>query len=78
MTEAQRKAQKRRFRLEDKQPLQPVLLLLGDRPHTIASRAHQGGVARYRKSLQPGQLSMSAMSKMGGGRPKALTLKDVL
>lgn len=43
---------------------------------TATSRARAGGNARYLNSLQPGEMSMAEMGRKGG-RPTALTLKDL-
>ena len=40
------------------------------------TRAKQGGNARYLKSLQPGEMSMSEMGQLGGA-PRALTFTDL-
>ena len=41
------------------------------------ARARKGGVHSYRKSLQPGQLSMVERGQLGG-RPKEPTIADLI
>lgn len=40
------------------------------------TRSRKGGNASYRKSTEPGELSMAERGRLGG-RPKALTLEDL-
>ena len=43
---------------------------------SVRTRAKQGGNASYRKSHQPGEMSMSERGKRGG-QPRALTIDDI-
>lgn len=43
---------------------------------TVRDRARKGGFASYRRSLEPGQLSMSQRGEKGGA-PRLPTLADL-
>ena len=76
MTEAQSRAAKRRYEREHT-AVCPACNGRGTvNTKTPSSRARQGGVAAYLKSLQPGQMSMSERGKLGG-RPPEPTLADL-
>ena len=75
MTEAQSRAAKGRYRRESRARC-PRCMGSGVIGTLYAKdRSRKGGNARYQKSLQKGEMSMSEMGKLGG-RPRALTLAD--
>lgn len=77
MTSARSKAAKRRY-ARDSEDICPHCGGTGRiKAKTMETRSRKGGNQAYLNSLKPGQLSMSERGKLGG-RPKALTLKDVL
>ena len=76
MTEAQSTAAKERYRRES-----DVICPMCDGKGRILSqsvkgRAVKAGNASYRKSLEPGQMSMSERGKLGG-RPRAITIESL-
>ena len=76
MTEAQKIAQKRRYRLEN-EAICPTCDGSGRiLTHSARTRARKGGNAAYLKSLEPGEMTMSERGQRGG-RPRALTLEDL-
>ena len=76
MTKAQSIAAQRRYQRESKErcPLCEGSGVVGTL--YAQDRSRKGGRASYRKSLQPGEESMSEKGSRGG-RPKALTLADL-
>ena len=76
MTEAQRIASKRRYQREN----EAICPTCGGKgrilTHSARARSRKGGNESYRRSLEPGALSMSERGQRGG-RPRALTLEDL-
>ena len=77
MTEAQKRAAKRRAERESLD-ICPTCSGTGRvTSKTISTRGRKGGNATYLKSLQSEELSMRERGKLGG-RPRELTLADLL